>query len=165
MNKSLVIGLVIGMVVAGGIFYLAGKKGNSPEENNERMADRQKISPSEMLRRGPGQGGQRPSLQGQKLSSTQFASNAVLVFPGTLSSDAKAVLVGFNLTTKATPDGSTQVSLTPTESGYTFQQYVVKQGQSLYFIEMNRADDSNGTTDINNRDDFALIVDQNGVIQ
>ncbi len=166
MNKNLLIGIIAGVVIAGGAFYFIGKQGGGMEENSEVMGTtQQRTVVSGAPSRKPGQGSNRSSLKGQKLSATPFASNAVLIYPGQLSSNAKAALVGFNLTTKTMADGSTQVSLTPTESGYTAQKYTVKSGQSLYFVEMNHRDDASGTTDMNKRDDFAVVVNQNGMIQ
>ena len=50
-------------------------------------------------------------------------------------------MAGFAMTTKVMPDGSAQVTLTAQNPLYKTQQYMVKPGDTLYFIERNLKDD------------------------
>lgn len=113
--------------------------------------------------------GQASSNNAVKLQDTPYYSYAYQIFPGDLSSDAQQALLGFNMTTQTLADGSTQVSLTPIRQNgeYSAQQFVVKQGDTLYFIETNFGDDfqdGNTSGDSSLGDDRGVLVDQNGYI-
>ena len=72
---------------------------------------------------------------------------------------------GFMMITKTLPDSSTQIVLTAQELGYTSQQYIVKPGDTLYFIERNLQDDNpQEDSDANSHDDTAVLVDSQGYI-
>ena len=62
-------------------------------------------------------------------------------------------------------DGSIQINLSITSTGrnrgYANQIYIVKPGQSLYFIETNWGEDGPGY-DGDLGDDGAILVDANG---
>ena len=84
----------------------------------------------------------------------------------TASSDAKKALVGWNVTTTKQSDGSMLVTLTPKDAEDQSQQYTLKSGQVLYFVEQTMGDDNAGSDkDLNYRDDYGIITDQNGIIQ
>jgi hypothetical protein len=101
----------------------------------------------------------------QKFSDSSDFQYGYKIFPGALSSSAKEAMAGFAFTTKTMPDGSTQITLTSQNKFYKTQQYVVKPGSSLYFIErMMGDDDSEKDTDARYTDDTAIIVDVQGYI-
>jgi hypothetical protein len=74
-------------------------------------------------------------------------------------------MAGFAFTTSVMSDGSTQITLTAQNPYYKTQQYVVKPGYSLYFIEKNiKDDDPEKDTDTKTLDDTAILVDPQGYI-
>ena len=78
---------------------------------------------------------------------------------------AKQAMAGFAFTTKPMSDGATQITLTSQNKFYKTQQYLVKPGYSLYFIETNlKDDDAQKDTDAMFRDDSAILVDPQGYI-
>lgn len=109
----------------------------------------------------------RPQLliKGMKLKDNPVSKNAYQIFPGELSAETQKALVGWNITTKKLTDGSTQVSLTPKDSDDISQQYTIKPGNILYFVEITMADDSKDDRDLNLRDDYGIIVDKDGIVQ
>jgi len=105
------------------------------------------------------------TMNKQKFSDSSDYQYGYKIFPGVLSSSAKEAMAGFAFTTKAMPDGSTQITLTSQNKFYKTQQYVVKPGYSLYFIErMMGDDDSEKDTDARYTDDTAILVDPQGYI-
>lgn len=98
-----------------------------------------------------------------KFSSTADSANAVKIFPGSLATEALNSLGNYRMTTKTLSNGSTQVTLTPNNQPAMMQQYTVKKGESLYFIEKFSADDASNS-DINSQDDHADVVDAQGYL-
>ena len=98
----------------------------------------------------------------QKFSDSADYSNSHLISGDTLDSQAQLALAGFNLNKQTLADGSTQINLTATESGYHDQQYVLKTGQQLYFIDRTLGDDQG--TERSTGDDYGVIVDSQGLI-
>ncbi|MCL4364407.1 hypothetical protein M1328_04165 [Patescibacteria group bacterium] len=123
------------------------------------MAEQSAGSSRNQRRTGP-----TPLQKGENFMSSSLYKYAVQIYPGTLGQQAKTALNNFDMKTSAMSDGSTKVTLTPKESTDQFQEYVVKNGQTLYFIEMTKNDDKNGS-DINLRDDYGVIVDGTGMVQ
>ncbi len=158
-NKSSVgyiAGVVILLLAVGAGAYFLNKSSESqktPEETGE-VATQKPAGP--------------PSLKGQKLSDTQFANSAVLIYPGTISESAKAVMNGWNLKTISNSDGSITASLIPTGSevteGDSRHTFTLKSGDKLYFVDLNPGDDGTGA-DNNKNDDMGIVVDANGIIQ
>ena len=99
----------------------------------------------------------------QLFSSSPISQYAFLISGPTLDQNAQNALAGFNVSKKALPDGSTEVTLTSTNTEYQTQTYTVKPGEKLYFIETMMGDDSNNQ-EKNLRDDMAVLVDANGYI-
>jgi siroheme synthase len=107
----------------------------------------------------------KPPSTMQKFSDSNDFQYAYKIFPGNISAASKEAMAGFAFTTKAMSDGSTQITLTSQNQFYKTQQYVVKAGDSLYFIERNiNDDDSEKDTDSKYTDDTAVIVDPQGYI-
>ena len=101
----------------------------------------------------------------QKFSDSSDFQYAYKIFPGALSSESKQAMAGFAMTTKTLPDNSTQVTLTAQKPEYKSQQYTVKSGYTLYFIERNLKDDNpEEDSDANLHDDTAILVDPQGNI-
>ncbi len=104
--------------------------------------------------------------KGDNLLTSQMAKFVHKIDPNNLSDDAKKATVGFAITSKTQTDGSTVITLTPKDSDDQNQQYTLKIGQVLYFVEMTPADDKkDADKDLNYRDDYGIITDANGVMQ
>lgn len=151
-----IVGGVIILLVLGVGGYLMNKGSeakNSPEEITETV----KPQP------------QNPeSMKGQQFSTTNFYTNAVIIAPGPLSVEAKAVTTGWDIKSRSLADGTTQVDLIPTGSeateGDTAHSFNLKTGDKLYFVDLNPGDDRGGA-DNNKNDDIGIVVDANGIIQ
>ena len=102
-------------------------------------------------------------LKGDKLADSQIAKNAYKIFPGDLSPEATAAMVGFKMTSSKLTDGSTEVTLTPTEQDDQKQVYTVNAGESLFFVELSMFDDKNNQ-ELNLRDDYGIITDASGLV-
>lgn len=125
--------------------------------------------PTGMPGKGLGKRGMMESVKGTKLSDNKFLNpHAYLVYPvdGTLPAQTQAALTAWTVSSTPNADGSTQVTLTPsnTEQEDHKQTFTVTSGEKLYFIELNPKDDQN-TEDARWADDFGILVDANGVIQ
>lgn len=119
--------------------------------------------------RGFGMGMMLTNIKGTKLAdNTQLAPHAYLVYPvdGSLSSDAQAAMSGWTLSSTSNSDGSTTVTLTPsnTEQEDHKQTFTLQSGDKLYFVELNLQDDQNGEDHLW-FDDLGIVTDANGVIQ
>ena len=100
-----------------------------------------------------------------KFKNSPLWQSAVKIFPGPLSAKAKTALTGFDLQTKNLPGGSTQVTLFAKQLGYKTQNFIVKKGYSVYFVESLTSDDSqNENSDTLMVDDTAFLIDPNGFI-
>lgn len=113
-------------------------------------------------------GGNRPTMlsKGGSLTNSPLKQFAYQIAPGAMSDTTKSVMTGFTVTSKSNADGSITVTLTPKDSEDQNQQYTIKSGQILYFIEQTPIDDkTDSDTDANYRDDYGLITDANGIVQ
>jgi hypothetical protein len=141
--------IVIGVVIYGAVYYFVLGK-NSKGYSTSSSYSTMKVTPTTMM---------------QKFSDSSDFQYAYKIFPGTLSTTAKQAMASFAFTTKALSDGSTQVTLTSQNPFYKTQQYTVKSGYSLYFIERNiKDDDSQKDSDTMVLDDAAILVDPQGYI-
>jgi len=152
--------VVVAIAIYGLIYYFVlAKKGGSYNSNTAVAPTAMQTSPT-----------QNPTATSsatgtQKFSDSNDFQYAYKIFPGTLSTASKQAMAGFAFTTKAMPDGSTQVTLTSQNTEYKTQQYTVKTGYSLYFIERNlKDDDPENDTDRTIMDDTAILVDPQGNI-
>ena len=104
--------------------------------------------------------------KGDNLKTSPLFKYAYQIAPGAIPDSSKKALTGFTVTSKQNSDGSTTVSLTPKDSDDQSQQYTVKSGNTLYFIEQTPVDDkADQDKDLNYRDDYGIITDSSGVIQ
>ncbi|HET9946619.1 MAG TPA: hypothetical protein VFQ63_01010 [Patescibacteria group bacterium] len=103
--------------------------------------------------------------KGTNLKKTPLAQFAYQVAP-TMTDAAKKVITGFSITSQSQSNGSTVVTFTPKDSDDQDQQYTIKSGQTLYFIEQTPVDDKvDQDKDLNYRDDYGIITDANGIVQ
>jgi Tfp pilus assembly protein PilX len=145
--------VVIGVVIYGGVYYFLTAK-NSGRNSASSSYPAIKVTPTA-----------KPTIMMQKFSDSSDFQYAYKIFPGALSSESKQAMAGFAMTTKTLPDNSTQVTLTAQKPEYKSQQYTVKSGYTLYFIERNLKDDNpEEDSDANLHDDTAILVDPQGNI-
>lgn len=97
----------------------------------------------------------------QKFVDQPYYSYSYLISGDTLSADAQQALAGFTLTKKTLPDGTTQIDLKAQKAEYKDQQYILKSGEQLYFVEKFLADDRDNQEN-NILDDQAAVVDSQG---
>lgn len=100
---------------------------------------------------------------GNKLADQPYASQAYLISGDTLSASAQQALSGFTLSKSKLADGTLQIELKAVNPEYQSQQYLLKPGEQLYFIEKFGADDQGGQ-DANTHDDQAVVVNAQGEI-
>jgi len=120
----------------------------------------------------PAAGGQAQSAKpaalarGMKLADSSLAQYAHKIVPEDTSGSSQYVPVGFAVTTKKNADGTTKVNLTPKDSDDQSQEYTLKSGEMLYFMEMTTGDDkADSDRDLNYRDDYGIITDSDGIVQ
>lgn len=109
----------------------------------------------------PNASAQSAGRTGQKLADQNYAQSAYLISSDTLSPNAQLALSGFQIDKKSMPNGITVITLKALNSSYSDQQYTLKPGEQLYFIEKTLVDDSEGK-EMNPNDDTAVIVNMNG---
>lgn len=98
-----------------------------------------------------------------KLTDQEYYKYTYLISGDTLSPEATKALTGFNMTKNTLADGTTQITLKALKTGYQDQQYILKTGEQLYFIERMLGDDrSEANEDQSMKDDSAVIVDSSG---
>ncbi len=103
------------------------------------------------------------AASGPKFTDQSYFKDSYLISSDTLSSQAQKAINGFQLSKQANADGTTQINLKALEAGYHDQQYTLKAGQQLYFIEEFPGDDNNGK-DETPVDDKAVVVDGQGSV-
>ena len=155
--------VVVAILVYGLVYYFVlAKKGGSYNTNSAAVPS---YSAPTSAPTTPSQASSTAAMTAKKFSDSDDYKYSYKIFPGTLSADSKQAMAGFAFTTKGMSDGSTQITLTSQNQFYKTQQYVVKAGDSLYFIERNiNDDDSEKDTDSKYTDDTAVIVDPQGYI-
>ena len=158
-SSGLYILIIVLLIVLGGVGYMVYKGSKVINSVPEEVAETAAPAP-----KGP------PSLKGQTFANTDFYSNAVLVYPGTLSKEAKAVSTGWQVKSKTLPDGTTQVDLIPVGSeateGDTAHTFNLAKGDKLYFVDLNPKDDNNTeNADNNKNDDMGIIVGPDVIVK
>lgn len=100
----------------------------------------------------------------QKFSDSKFVNNAHLISGNSLDKKTTDAISGFSYIKQTMIDGSLNITLKALNPEYQDQNYIVKPGEKLYFIEMSMNDDNppNGEDRIN--DDKAILVDSNDYI-
>jgi len=155
MIRNIVIVLLIIACLAEGA-YIVKIHHSSEESSGIHTVMRSSMSPTNNKR--------PPFLAaGMKFQDNPLFSKAYKIAPGTLSADAQKALTGWDVKQQTLVDGTIQVNLVPHESEDVQQEFMVKPGYSLYFIEMNLIDDTT-QKDNNKQDDMGVLVDQNGLI-
>ena len=163
MFRNIIIGVLVIAVVAEGLWIWKEKE--KIATLSAQVASSSKMPPAGPNAKGSGRA---PIIlsKGTNLKTSPIFQYAFQIAPGTLSDAAKKALIGWNITSKTQADGSTIVTLTPKDSDDQNQQYIIKSGQVLYFIEQTPSDDKNDSdTDLNYRDDYGIVTDASGVIQ
>lgn len=156
MKNVIIVVLVVGVLVEG--YFLLMKK-QVPAALGE--TTQTQPSPNPTRRALPA-----PLAKGDKFAGSAVEKFAHKIAPGAISADSQAFLTGFTVKTNTLADGSEQVDLIPKDSDDQFQSYILKSGNSLYFIEMTQGDDKPDTDkDMNYRDDYGIVVDANGIVQ
>jgi len=160
--KNILIGLLVVAVLVEGYLLFMKKPAPAPMVTGTQT----QVSPRPSGAPNGGRPPAPPLAKGDKLAGSAMEKYTHLIAPGTISADSQTYLTGFTVKTTALPDGSTQVDLVPKDSDDQFQSYVLKTGQSLYFVEMTPLDDKADTdVDTNYRDDYGIVVDANGLVQ
>ncbi|MCL4338268.1 hypothetical protein M1271_01105 [Patescibacteria group bacterium] len=169
MTKNIIIVLLVIAVTGEGLFILKSRKtwmaslaGMTANSGNNQAAnhENQKSSSSAGNRR------QTLLTAGMKLADTSYAQISYKIAPGSLTPEAQKAMAGWGIKTQNLPDGSIQVNLTPKSSDDFSQQFTVRPGNSLYFVEITGADDNVASDkDANLRDDFGIIVNKDGIVQ
>ncbi len=105
------------------------------------------------------------NIQNQKikLSNTRYWNYAYLISGNNLNNQAKTALSGFDRKMKTLSDGSVKITLKATSPNYNNQEYILKKGEKLYFIETALNDDPQ-FKEYNLGDDIAVRVNANGYI-
>ncbi|HXQ19003.1 MAG TPA: hypothetical protein VN781_05185 [Acidimicrobiales bacterium] len=106
--------------------------------------------------------GSTPQKLGPLLSSTQYASYAYQVYPGTVSSQTHAALAGFAVSVVPNGTGTVKLSVKANNSP-SAQTKTYPASDRVYFIESTFGDDS-GDADYNFGDDGVLITNAQGRI-
>lgn len=99
---------------------------------------------------------------GPLLSSTQYASYAYQIYPGTETSRARQATAGFTI--RVTPRvGAIEVSSAVSGSTQKAQTATYQAGDRVYFIEATFGDDS-GDADYNAGDDGVVVTNAQGYV-
>jgi len=98
-----------------------------------------------------------------KLSDTRYWAYSFLISDDDLDDQTKAALSGFDRKKEILPNGDIKITLKALSPDYQDQNYVLKPGQKLYFIETSMADDPQ-FKEYNMGDDVAVKVDADGYI-
>ncbi len=165
MNKNILIAILLVILVAES-GYLVKKRHDTAV-----ISDQLAVALNQAANEPKKEAAQAPKpmmlAKGAKLADSPISKFAYKIAPGDVSSETKTVMAGFGMmTAKPAADGSVVVTLTPKDSEDQNQQYTVKTGESLYFIEQTPLDDkADQDKDFNYRDDYGVIVDQNGMVQ
>lgn len=98
-----------------------------------------------------------------RFSDTAYFQYAHLISGDTIDDQTKQALAGFELIKSNLSDGSLNITLNAINPEYQNQNYIVKPGEKLYFVETSFGDDStNG--EYNLGDDGAVLVNSDGYI-
>lgn len=163
MNKNIIIAVLLLVVIAES-GYVLKKRHDTGELSGQLAVALKQASEPKAPSTGP-----KPMMvkKGDKLADSPVGQFAYKIAPGEISPETKKIMAGFGaVTSKPAADGSVVVTLTPKDSDDQNQQYTVKTGESLYFVETTPLDDqADMDKDFNYRDDYGIIVDQNGIIQ
>lgn len=167
--KNVIIGILVIMALTEGYFLMMKK--SAPTALGAATATIA-TTPSPQTSGGPRPSGfpggrpPAPLARGDKFVGSAVEKFAHLIAPGTISADSQQYLTGFAVKSTSLEGGDTQVDLVPKDSDDQFQSYVLKPGDSLYFVEMTPVDDkADKDVDANYRDDYGIVVNSQGIVQ
>ncbi len=156
MNKNTIIVILLVLLGSSGVYIMKLRR------------DRVEVARifQEQLKKTAPTSSVRPQFitKGMKFADSPMFSKAYQIAPGDISASAKQALNGWTMTQKKLTAGTIEVSIIPQESQDVAQQFTVKPGFKLFFIELTTADDTTGL-DQNRQDDIGVLVDQNGLVQ
>ena len=160
-SKNIAIFILLVVAIAEGLYFVNQKTG-APYISSISKAN----AASNTLAVVPTSSGTKPMMvsKGMKFADSPIFQMAYKIAPGDLTAETNKALSGFDVKKQTLSDGSIQVDLIPKESAYIKQEFTVKPGNTLYFIEATSADDPDENTDLNLRDDYGVIVDKNGLV-
>lgn len=99
---------------------------------------------------------------GPALSSTQYASYAYRIYPGTVSASAQQAMAGYSISTKVS-GANVVVAVSTVGSSQAPSQKTYPAADKVYFVEASLGDDS-GTTELNPGDDGLIVTNPQGRI-
>jgi len=110
-----------------------------------------------------GQKSQAEVAAGTKFVEQPYYQSSYLISGDSLGVEAQSAIAGFQMTKEPQPDGTTKITLKAVKAGYQDQQYVLKPGEQLYFVEKYLQDDDPVKNEEKNlKDDQGVIVDAQG---
>lgn len=154
MKKFAIIFIVI-LVLGVGAVLLFNSSGSQMYPNNSAQQNPAQSSANTVAGATPG--------QGIKLSDEPYADKTYLISSDTLSAQSQKAIAGFQIQKQSASDGGMNIALKAINPEYHDQQYHLRPGDKLYFIEANLGDDS-GNKEYSLSDDSAVVVDSNGYI-
>lgn len=155
-NNSLVI-VVLVLIVLGGVLVLTRRS----SANNPSAAAAEQTTPTPTSTPTPRP---QPPVAGDIFADSAIKSMAYQVFPGKLSDSAVVATKGFTFKFTLQKNGSTKVDFIPSEQEDKASSYIVKKGETLYFVEVNPGDDTD-LKDIYLQDDYGVLVGADGTVQ
>jgi hypothetical protein len=99
---------------------------------------------------------------GPALSSTQYASYAYRIYPGSVSGSAQQAMAGYSISTKVS-GANVVVAVSTAGSSQAPSQKTYPAADTVYFVEASLGDDS-GTTELNPGDDGLIVTNPQGRI-
>jgi hypothetical protein len=164
MNKTLLVSGIIGILIVIGIVSLIMNNSSKTALNSQPAAV--SATQGQTVVAAANSSSTVPLMQstGALFSQYQYASKAHEIYPA-LASDTKTALGAFSYAKTDLGGGAYRFTLTNNAEGFKGQSVVVGQGQTLYFIEPSRGDDS-ASEDSITTDDFFVVVDaQNHILK
>lgn len=161
-TKNIIVVLALVIVVGGGLLYY--QQVQAPRATPEGVVTQPPVRPPVQQPTAPAVTNATTSVM--KFKDQPYVQFAYEVDPNglnALSPTLKLALSGFTLTAKKETNGSTVVSFKSINTEYHDQQYTLRPGDKLYFIEKNLKDDQDGQEKYL-QDDTAVVVDKDGNI-
>lgn len=109
------------------------------------------------------QGGSTGTGSGTKLSDTQYAAFANLVY-SPANSSVQYEAAGFSITKSVLANGSVSVTMTPLGALGKNSTFTFPKNDSLYYIDSSIGDDSVPSSEYALADDHVVLVDSAGYI-
>ncbi len=152
MNTKIVAGILVLVLIAGAaIFALSNHQGNSGTLIN-----------SQNSQKSTAQNQTNTNSSKVLFASTQYAPYSYQIYPSPISQQAQSALAGFNITSTALQNSSTEVKLSLSGTNQ-YQTLILKPNYKLYIIETTFGDDGY-RFDSSLGDDGFVVVDPNGYV-